>query len=129
MPYRLKEPFDFSFLGAYGRVFKVYDDVDSGNIWLRPRKGRRAVFSEICRRADGVSNGFAGSGGQKSLKVAAPLYRTLRHENLVELIESGPLGGGWGLLFRWTDGVAHGPHVPGAACALWRCRRRSACAR
>ncbi len=59
-----------------------------------------------------MGHGFAGSGGQKSLKVAAPLYRTLRHENLVELIESGPLGGGWGLLFRWTDGVSMGRMYP-----------------
>lgn len=30
--FRMKEAFDFSFLRKYGRVFKVFDDQDSGNI-------------------------------------------------------------------------------------------------
>ena len=30
--YKLKSPYDFSFLSRYGRVFRVFDDQDSGNI-------------------------------------------------------------------------------------------------
>lgn len=30
MPYKLKVPFDMSFIQQYGKVFKVYDDQDSG---------------------------------------------------------------------------------------------------
>ena len=32
VPYKMKEPFDFSFLNRFGKVFKVFDDQDSGNI-------------------------------------------------------------------------------------------------
>jgi serine/threonine-protein kinase len=32
IPYKLKAPFDFSFLGRYGKVFKVFDNQGSGNI-------------------------------------------------------------------------------------------------
>lgn len=32
IPYKLKAPFDFSFLSKYGKVFKVFDNQDSGNI-------------------------------------------------------------------------------------------------
>lgn len=31
VPCMLKEPFDMSFIKKYGKVFKVYDDQDSGN--------------------------------------------------------------------------------------------------
>ena len=30
--FKMAAPFDFSFLKRYGKVFKVYDDQDSGNI-------------------------------------------------------------------------------------------------
>jgi serine/threonine-protein kinase len=36
VPCKLKEPFDFSFLGNFGKVFKVYDDQDSRNICKAP---------------------------------------------------------------------------------------------
>ena len=32
VPYRLKAPFDFSFISKYGRVFKVFDGQDGGNV-------------------------------------------------------------------------------------------------
>ena len=48
----------------------------------------------------------------RNLKAAAPLYKALRHENLIELLEDGPMGGGWGLLFRWTDGISMGRMYP-----------------
>lgn len=32
IPFKLKSAFDFSFLNEYDRVFKVFDDQDSGNI-------------------------------------------------------------------------------------------------
>lgn len=111
VPYRLKEPFDFSFLGAYGRVFKVYDDQDSGNICFGLEKDGARYFLKFAG-APTVRGTASPEAAVKSLKAAAPLYRTLRHENLVELIESGPLGGGWGLLFRWTDGVSMGRMYP-----------------
>lgn len=32
--FKMKEYFDFSFLHKFGKVFKVFDDQDSGNIWI-----------------------------------------------------------------------------------------------
>ena len=42
IPYKLKRPFDFSFLHEYGSVFRIYDDQDSGNICFGVEKeGKR----------------------------------------------------------------------------------------
>lgn len=41
--FKMAAPFDFSFLKRYGKVFKVYDDQDSGNICfgVRNENGKR----------------------------------------------------------------------------------------
>ena len=42
--FKMKEPFDFSFLHEYGRVLKVFDDQDSGNICFGTEKEGRRYF-------------------------------------------------------------------------------------
>ena len=44
IPFKLKSPFDFSFLSEYGRVFKVFDDQDSGNICFGTEKDGQRYF-------------------------------------------------------------------------------------
>lgn len=109
--YRLKAPFDFGFLRAYGRVFKVYDDQDSGNICFGLEKDGARYFLKFAG-APSVRSAVTPAEAVRNLKAAAPLYKALRHENLIELLEDGPMGGGWGLLFRWTDGISMGRMYP-----------------
>ena len=44
IPFKLKAPIDFSFLSVYGRVFKIFDDQDSGNICFGCEKDGQKVF-------------------------------------------------------------------------------------
>ncbi len=111
VPYRLKAPYDFDFLGAYGRVFKVFDDQDSGNICFGLEKDGARYFLKFAG-APTVRGGVSPDEAVRNLRTAVPLYRALRHENLIELFEDGPMGGGWGARFRWTDGISMGRMYP-----------------
>ena len=44
VPYKLKASFDFSFLSKYGKVFKVFDNQDSGNICFGVADGDKRYF-------------------------------------------------------------------------------------
>ncbi len=55
IPYKLKEPFDFSFLGKYGRAFQVFDDQDSGNICFGMERDGERYFIK-----------FAGAPAERS---------------------------------------------------------------
>lgn len=110
--FKMAAPFDFSFLKRYGRVFKVYDDQDSGNICfgVRSESGER-VFVKFAgaptarytgRKEDAIA----------SLKDASGLYKALAHENLIRLIESREMGGGWASVFEWTDAICLGRQYP-----------------
>jgi len=55
IPYKLKKPFDFLFLGKYGKVFKVFDDQDSGNICFGiANSGKKAVNVERSERQQSI---------------------------------------------------------------------------
>lgn len=43
--FKIKEPYDFGFLGEYGKVFKVFDDQDSGNICFGTDKDGQKYLS------------------------------------------------------------------------------------
>ncbi len=47
IPFKLKSAFDFSFLSEYGRVFKVFDDQDSGNICFGTEKDGQRYFVSL----------------------------------------------------------------------------------
>lgn len=42
--FKMKSFYDFSFLGKYGKVFKVFDDQDSGNICFGIEKDGKKYF-------------------------------------------------------------------------------------
>lgn len=110
--FKMAAPFDFSFLKRYGRVFKVYDDQDSGNICfgVRSESGER-VFVKF---AGAPTARYAGrkEDAIASLKDASGLYKALAHENLIRLIESREMGGGWASVFEWTDAICLGRQYP-----------------
>lgn len=110
--FKLAAPFDFSFLRKYGKVFKVYDDQDSGNICFGVKNGDgKRVFVKFAgaptvrytgRKEDAIAN----------LRNASGLYRALAHENLIRLIDSFSVGGGWASVFEWTDAICLGRQYP-----------------
>ncbi len=44
LPFRMKEPFDFGFVSRWGRVFRVFDDQDSGNICFGTERDGERFF-------------------------------------------------------------------------------------
>ncbi|MCL2253220.1 MAG: hypothetical protein FWC09_02140 [Lachnospiraceae bacterium] len=44
IPIRTKIPYNFSFLSKYGKVFKVFDDQDSGNLCFGIKDDNRRYF-------------------------------------------------------------------------------------
>lgn len=111
VPFKLKAPFDFSFLQKYGKVFKVYDDQDSGNICFGMADGDKRYFIK-----------FAGAPTERAcvsakeaidnLKRTETIYRDLAHPNLIKLVYAEEIGGGFAMIFEWTDGVSMGKMYP-----------------
>jgi len=107
IPYKLKVPFDMSFIKRYGRVFKVYDDQDSGNICFGVQNGENRYFVKF---AGAPTVHYAGTPDDaiSRLKATAPVYQDLAHPNLIKLIRAEEAGGGFAVIFEWTDGECMG---------------------
>lgn len=66
--YKLKEAFDMSFLSKYGRVFKIYDDQDSGNICFGVEKDGRKYFIKF---AGAPTVEYTGSSADAVIKAVS----------------------------------------------------------
>ena len=102
VPFRLKAPFDFSFLRKYGTVFKVFDNQDSGNICFGIEDGANRYFVKFAG-APTVRAGVSADEAVANIKNAAPIYRDLAHPTLIRLIDAGEIGGGFVSVFEWVD--------------------------
>lgn len=113
IPYKLKGAFDFSFMSKYGRVFKVYDDQDSGNICFGTEKNGYRYFVKF---AGAPTEQYTGDpiDAIDRLKATLPVYKDLRHENLISFIEGEDIGGGFSMVFQWVDGDCMGRMYPAA---------------
>ncbi|MGG4169346.1 phosphotransferase [Rossellomorea vietnamensis] len=111
LPYKLKSPFDFSFLKKYGEVFKIYDDQDSGNICFGVRNGEEKMFIKF---AGAPTARYEGEPEEAvaGLKAAVKIYEDLAHLHLVKLIRWEEIGGGFAAIFEWTDGECMGKMYP-----------------
>lgn len=113
IPFKLKSAFDFSFLHKYGKVFKVYDDQDSGNICFGTEKDGQRYFVKF---AGAPTEQYQGTTADAvaGLKAALLIYRNLQHSNLIELVEAEDIGGGFAMVFKWVDGDCMGRMYPEA---------------
>ena len=123
LPYKMKAPFDFGFVQEYGKVFKVYDDQDSGNICfgvcgerksgpvlLPENKGER-YFVKFAGAPTERYEGEPGEAGER-LKDTLPIYRDLRHPSLIELVDVREAAGGFAMVFKWAEGDCMGRMYP-----------------
>jgi len=111
VPYKLKEPYDFSFINKYGRVFKVFDDQDSGNICFGTKNGEKRYFVKFA----GAATARACVGideAQNNLKTAATAYWDLAHPNLIKIIHSEEIGGGFAVVYDWVEAECMGRMYP-----------------
>lgn len=111
VPFGLKAPYDMSFLRAYGTVFKVFDEQDSGNICFGTQKGDERFFVKF---AGASTRRYFGTPQEAiaRLKACVPIYRELAHPCLVELQDARETGGGYAVAFAWTDALCMGKQYP-----------------
>lgn len=111
VPYKLKSPFDMSFIGQYGKVFKIYDDQDSGNICFGIQNGENRYFVKF---AGAPTEQYTGTSEDAiaRLKATVPVYQDLAHPNLIKFIKAEEIGGGFAVVFEWTDGECMGRMYP-----------------
>ena len=107
----LKESFNFDFIGKYGKVFKVYDDQDSGNICFGCEKHGENLFVKFAGAPTARYDGLP-EDAVKRLKATLPIYRDLKHANLIELVESKDVGNGFVIVFKWVNGDCMGRMYP-----------------
>ena len=111
LPYKLKAPFDFSFISRYGRVFKIFDDQDSGNICFGTEKDGERYFVKFAG-APGEAYGGTPREAVERLQSALPVYEALRHRSLIEFVKAEESGGGFAMVFRWVEGDCMGRMYP-----------------
>lgn len=109
--FKLKSVFDFSFMSKYGKVFKVYDDQDSGNICFGTEKDGQRFFVKFAGAPTERGTGTPADAIDR-LKATVPVYRDLQHCNLIELVEAEDIGGGFVMVFKWVDGDCMGRMYP-----------------
>ncbi|RAU97169.1 serine/threonine protein kinase [Paenibacillus sp. YN15] len=97
----MKTPFDLSFVSGYGRVFKIFDDQDSGNICFGVETDGKRLFIKYAgaptQRYDGEPEDAIGR-----LKATVPVYQDLAHPHLVRLLGAEEIGGGYAAVFEWS---------------------------
>ena len=107
--YRLSEPYDLSFIGKYGKVFKVFDEQGSGNISFGAENGGKKYFIKFAGapKPNYISNRDSGAvdtvSAIKLLKAAVPLYIELAHPALIKFISAEEIGGGYAAVFEWEN--------------------------
>ena len=111
IPFKLESTFDFSFLSEYGRVFKVFDDQDSGNICFGTEKDGQRYFIKFAGAPTEQYNGNLADAIAR-LKATLQAYSDLKHKNLIELVEAKDIAGGFMMIFKWVDGDCMGRMYP-----------------
>lgn len=104
IPYKLKSPFDFSFLRKYGKVFKVFDNQGSGNICFGIADDEKQYFVKFAGAPTESYTGAAENAVER-LKRAVPAYEDLAHPNLIKLIKAEDKADGYVAIFDWVDAV------------------------
>lgn len=105
--FKLKSFFDFSFLSKYGKVFKVFDDQDSGNICFGTEKDGDKYFVKFAGAPTAEYND-SPIDAIKRLKKSLPIYQELKHNNLIELVNYENIGNGFAMVFKWVYGNCMG---------------------
>lgn len=108
IPCKLKEPFDFSFLSEYGKVFKVFDEQSSGNISFGIVNGDRRYFLKFAGAQPEMYNNEPADAVDR-LKYATQVYQDLKHPNLIKFIKAEEIGDGYAALFEWEDAIGIEP--------------------
>ena len=108
IPYTLREPFDFSFLGEYGKVFRVFDQSSSGCICFGVEKEGKRYFLKFAgaQTANDALRNIEDT--ILRLRYSVPKYKEMKHPLLVNLVDAVEASGGFMTVFDWFDGESCG---------------------
>jgi aminoglycoside phosphotransferase (APT) family kinase protein len=115
VPYKLKASFDMSFIERYGKVFKIYDDQDSGNICFGVQNGENESENKyFIKFAGAPTDRYPGmpEDAITRLKTTVPMYQDLAYPNLIKFMKAEEIGGGFALIFKWNDVECMGRMYP-----------------
>jgi serine/threonine-protein kinase len=112
IPYKLKEPFDFSFLSEYGKVFKIFDEQASGCICFGVSNGEHKYFIKFAGVKTVNNYDLPVSDAIARLKAAVIKYKEMAHPLLIRLIEAKEIGNGYMVVFDWFDGESFSVETP-----------------
>lgn len=112
MPYKMKAPYDFSFLEKYGRVFKVFDDQDSGNICFGIESNTGDKYFVKFAGAPTERSNISAEQAIQNLKCTIPVYQNLAHPSLIKLVAWEEIGGGFAMVFQWAEAECMGRMYP-----------------
>ena len=105
VPYRLKAPFDFSFISKYGRVFKVFDGQDGGNVCFGVENEGERYFVKFAGAPQARYDGKTEDAIAR-LKASVKVYRDIgEHPSLISFIKAEEIGGGFAVIFKWTKAL------------------------
>ena len=105
--FKIKEKFDFGFLSEYGRVFRVFDDQDSGNICFGVSGENGRLFLKFAGAPTAEYDGTPADAVAR-LKSTVPVYRDIKHKALINYRGSRDIGSGFMLIFDWAEGECMG---------------------
>jgi serine/threonine-protein kinase len=109
--FKMQAYFDFSFLEKYGKVFKVFDDQNSGNICFGLVNGNNKFFVKFAGAPTLEYKGKTENAVLR-LKSTVPIYQTVRQKSLIKYICSEEIGKGFVVIFKWSDGECMGRMYP-----------------
>lgn len=107
-PVRLAGAFDLSFLAAYGRVFRVYDDQDSGNLCFGVQADDGARRFVKVAGAPTVRGSVTPAEAIRRMLETLPVYAALAHPVLMGIAGHHAVPGGYVAVSDWFDGVCMG---------------------
>jgi len=111
--YRLKESFDFSFLNEYGKVFKIFDEQNSGNICFGVSDEKNKYFIKFSGvKTMNYTPDFPVPDDVDRLKSAVIKYKEMAHPLLINFIEAKEIANGYMLIFDWFDGESFSAEKP-----------------
>lgn len=102
--FRLAAAEDLSFLNRYGRVFRVFDDHDSGNISFGIDAGDHKLFIKLAG-ARAMESAVTPHEAAANLRSSVPMYRDLASTHIIQLLDVFEINQYVGLVFAWNEGT------------------------
>ncbi|GAB2565175.1 serine/threonine-protein kinase [Gracilibacillus alcaliphilus] len=101
--FQLQEEHDLLWLKNLGEVFCVFDQQDSGNISFGVEKNDKKFFVKYAGAKPMDFSGDPKEAVDRLIK-AVPVYKALKHPNLISLIDHFSINNGYTAIFEWFDG-------------------------